>query len=334
MEDKTKIPLTLAEMCGLWTQYMNDSLAVCVNRYFLEKVEDEEVHPVIEFTLNTAKNNISFMEDLFEKEGFPIPIGFTDQDVNPKAPKLFSDSYVLMYLRHMSILAMQASGGVLGLATRPDVVSFHKNVLNKGVTLQDLARDLMLKQGIYIKPPYISTPETVDFVKKQHFLAGFFGNKRTLTSVEITHLFFNIKTNDLGKSLITGFAQIAQNEEVKQYFVRGKQIAQNHMDTFSDYLTKEDLPVPMSWDSNVSNHTTTVFSDKLMMYHISAMNASGIGNYAMAMAASPRRDIALKYTSLIPEVSMYAEDGAKIMIKNGWLEEPPQADDRDHLING
>ncbi|WP_462413724.1 hypothetical protein [Neobacillus sp. Marseille-QA0830] len=30
---------------------------------------------------------------------------------------------------------------------------------------------------------------------------------------------------------------------------------------------------------------------------------------------------------------MYAEDGANIMIKHGWLEEPPQADDREELMN-
>ena len=332
MEDKTKIRLTSAEMAGLWTKYINDTLAVCVNSYFLEKVEDEEVRPIIKWTLNTAKNNVSFMQELFKKENFPIPVGFTEQDVNPQAPRLFSDTFKLKYLRHMSILAMQASGGVLGLATRSDVVSFHESVLNAAVTLQKLTRELLLKQGTYIKPPYISTPETVDFVKKQHFLAGFFGNKRALTSLEISHLFFNTQTNSLGKGLITGFAQIAQNEDVKQFFVRGKQLAQKHMDIFSDYLKKEDLPVPMTSDSIVTNNTTKVFSDKLMMYHISAMNASGVGNYGMAMAASQRRDIGLKYASLIPETLLYAEDGANIMIKHGWIEEPPQADDREQLI--
>lgn len=332
MEDKTKIQLTVAEMSGLWTQYINDTLAVCVNSYFLEKVEDEEVRPIVEFTLNTAKNNVSIMQDLFKKENFPIPLGFTDQDVNSKAPRLFSDTFVLMYLRHMSILAMQANGGVIGLATRPDVAAFHKGVLKAAVTLQELSRDLLLKQGTYIKPPYISTPETVDFVKKQHFLAGFFGDKRALTSMEITHLFFNIQTNVIGGALITAFSQIAQNEEVKRFFVRGKQIAQNHVDIFSNYLKNGDLPVPMTSDSMITDNTTGIFSDKLMMFHISAMNASGISNYAMAMAASPRRDIGLKYASLIPEISLYIEDGANIMIKHGWMEEPPQADDRDQLI--
>jgi hypothetical protein len=67
------------------------------------------------------------------------------------------------------------------------------------------------------------------------------------------------------------------------------------------------------------------------MFHISAMIAAGIGNYGAAMSASPRKDIGIKYASLIPEIALYAEDGANIMINNSWLEEPPMADDRDQL---
>jgi nitrogen fixation protein len=33
------------------------------------------------------------------------------------------------------------------------------------------------------------------------------------------------------------------------------------------------------------------------------------------------------------EILQYAEDGANIMIDNGWREQPPQAPDRDQLAN-
>ena len=98
MEDKTNIQLTAPEMAALWTQYINDTLAVCVMSYFLEKVEDEEVRPIIEWTLDTAKENVSIMQEIFQKDDFPIPIGFTEQDVNPKAPRLFTDTFYLAYL--------------------------------------------------------------------------------------------------------------------------------------------------------------------------------------------------------------------------------------------
>jgi hypothetical protein len=332
MEDKTNVPLTAAEMSSLWAQYINDTLAVCVNSYFLEKVEDEEVRPIIERTLKIAKSNLSILQELFHKEDFPLPIGFTDKDVNPLAPRLFSDIFVLVYLREMSLLATAQNSAALGLASRSDVFGFHKSVLDQSVAMQDLIRELMLKQGTYVRPPFISVPDRVDFVEKQRFLAGFLGKKRALTSVEISHLFLNVQTNYIGKALIIGFAQTVQNEEVKRYLIRGIHMAQKHVDIFSDYLKKENLPAPMSWDTGVTDSTTKVFSDKLIMFHVSAMIAAGVGNYGMAMAASPRKDIGVKYASLIPEISLYAEDGANIMIKNGWMEEPPQADDRNQLI--
>jgi hypothetical protein len=89
----------------------------------------------------------------------------------------------------------------------------------------------------------------------------------------------------------------------------------------------------MGWDSAITDVTTNVFSDKFTMYHIFSMIAAGIGYYGTSMAASPRRDFGMKYAKLIPEISLYAEDGANIMIKNGWMEEPPRADNSDQLIN-
>ncbi|MDQ0242918.1 hypothetical protein J2S09_000454 [Bacillus fengqiuensis] len=334
MEDKTKIRLTSAEMSSLWSQYMSDTASICVMSYFLAKVEDEEVRPIVEYALNSSKGSIAFLQDFFRKESFPVPVGFTEQDVDITAPRLFSDTYMLMYLRSMSILGMAASSAALGLVTRSDLLDFHKRVFKSAVMLQDLSRELMLKQGTYVRPPFVSIPDKVDFVEKQHFLAGFLGEKRPLTTIEVTHLFMNVQTNAVGKTLMIGFAQTAQKPEVKQFLVRGKQIAQKHMNFFSDILMKEDLPAPMSWDTAVSDSTTKVFSDKLIMFHVSVMIAAGIGNYGTAMAASPRRDLGMRYASLIPEISLYAEDGANIMIKHGWLEEPPQADDRNRLAKG
>ncbi|MBY0099307.1 DUF3231 family protein [Mesobacillus maritimus] len=334
MEDKTNIRLTAAEMSGLWTQYINDTLVKCITSYFLENVSDEKVRPVIEFTLNTANQNLTMIGNIFKKDHFPIPVGFTDEDVNIKAPKLFSDTFMLMYLRHLSILTMAASSAMLGVVTRRDVVEIHKVVLKKSVELQDRTRDLMLEQGTYIRPPFISIPDKVDFVEKQQFLTGFFGKKRSLSSVEITHLFLNIQTNYIGKTLITGLAQVAEKEEVKQLLLRGKKMAQKHVEIFSKYLLEEDLPAPMGWDTAITDTTAKVFSDKLIVFHVSGMIAAGVGNYGAAMAASPRRDIGARYASLVPEVTLYAEDCANLMIKKGWMEEPPQTDDRDGLIKG
>ncbi|MBT2680915.1 DUF3231 family protein [Bacillus sp. ISL-35] len=331
MEDKTRIDLTAAEMSSLWTQYLNDTVSVCVLSYFLNNIEDNRVKEIVDFALNASQKNISLGKEIFDKEGFPYPIGFTGKDVNVHSPRLFSDTFVMMYIRHMSILGMAANAAAIGLGTRPDVIDHHKSVLKSAIQLQDMTRTLMLEQGTYIRPPFISVPDKVDFVEKQKFLSGFKNRRRALTSVEITHLFMNIQTNQIGKALIMGFIQVAQDKEVKGYLQRGKKIAQKHVDLFSEILKNNDIPAPMFWDSAVTDTTTQIFSDKLIMFHVSAMIAAGIGNYGAAMAASPRKDIGLQYANLIPEIALYAEDGANIMIKNSWLEEPPMADDRDVL---
>jgi hypothetical protein len=333
LEDKTKIRLTSAEMAALWTQFLNDTAVACILTHFLKKAEDKDILPILEKALQDSKNNITALKEIFDKEKFPVPMGFTPDDVVPNAPKLFSDSFVLMYMRHLSILGMSASAVSLGLITRSDIVAFFKNVLKSMMELQDLTKALMLEQGTYIRPPYITVPDKVDFVEKQKFLAGIFTiNKRPLTAIEISHLFLNIQTNAIGKALIMGFAQIAKSKDVKNYLMRGKEMAQDHITTFSNFLMKDDLTAPMTWDTAVTDSTKTVFSDKLIMFHITSMIAVGIGNYGAAMAASPRRDTAAKYASMIPEIAHYAEDGANILIKNGWLEEPPMTDDRDKLI--
>lgn len=37
------------------------------------------------------------------------------------------------------------------------------------------------------------------------------------------------------------------------------------------------------------------------------------------------------YARLTMEIGNYSMDGAKLLIKNGWLEEPPMNADRDEL---
>ncbi|MFZ0447268.1 MAG: DUF3231 family protein, partial [Bacillus sp. (in: firmicutes)] len=75
--------------------------------------------------------------------------------------------------------------------------------------------------------------------------------KRACFAVEISHLFLNTETNAIGKVLITGFAQIAQKDEVKQFLLRGKELSQKYLNIFSDFLIREDLPAPKTWDSEV-----------------------------------------------------------------------------------
>ncbi len=122
----------------------------------------------------------------------------------------------------------------MGDTARSDVHDFMKECLVSSTELEDQARKVMLSKGGYIRPPYISIPEKVDFVQKQNFLTGWFGDRRPLTAIEITQL-YNIQTNALGKALIIGFSQVAKSDTVSEYFIRGRDIASKHIEILVPY---------------------------------------------------------------------------------------------------
>ncbi|AGK55964.1 hypothetical protein B1NLA3E_21130 [Bacillus sp. 1NLA3E] len=102
MEKKHNIRLTSSEIGYLWANYQGDSLAKCVLTVFLHNVEDTETRPAIEYALSLAQNHLEKITEIFTGDHIPIPLGFTDEDINLNAPRLFSDSFYLNYLLDMA----------------------------------------------------------------------------------------------------------------------------------------------------------------------------------------------------------------------------------------
>lgn len=86
-------------------------------------------------------------------------------------------------------------------------------------------------------------------------------------------------------------------------------------------MREDDLPVPMLFDTEVTDSTTYTFSDKLMMFYTTTLIDLSLGYYGASIGGSPRRDLGVQYGRLSLKILKYAEDGANIMIKNGWLKE-------------
>ncbi|SDJ03636.1 DUF3231 family protein [Natribacillus halophilus] len=97
------------------------------------------------------------------------------------------------------------------------------------------------------------------------------------------------------------------------------------------YLPIKTISRLLTSDAGVTASTVAPFSDKLMMFFTSGLIATSIGYYGTAMAMSPRKDIITDYSRLTAEIMKYSAESAKILIDNGWMEEPPLAKDRDKL---
>jgi hypothetical protein len=323
--------LTSSEITSLWTTYQSSTMIICGVKYFLTTVEDEEISAILNYVLDFSNKRVQTVKQFLKEEQFPIPVGFTEQDVNLNVPRLFSDKLILLYMLNMGRFSLSLESINLSLSARDDVSAFYSECLEQAKELADRGRKLALKKGLFVRTPYLPTPKKVDFVKKQSFLNGWFGDRRPLLGIEISNLVYNSERNALGEALITGFSQVAKSKEVREYMIRGRKISTKHFEVFSSVLHEEHLSSTMNVTSEVTDSTLPPFSDKLMMFHIAALVASGIGQYGAAMSSSPRRDLGVMYTRLMTDIAKYAEDGANIMINNGWMEQPPIAADRDEL---
>ncbi|KAF0822321.1 DUF3231 family protein [Cytobacillus firmus] len=334
METNNPIRLTAPEMASLWTQYIFDTMSICFFRYALEHIEDPDVKSIYQTSLGLSQKHVQKITEFMLNENYPIPHGFTEKDdVNIQAPRLFQDPFYLNYIYIMTLQGMTGYSLSVGTSVRSDLRKYYITCMSETMELFDQSIDLMLSKGLFVRPPVISPPESVDFVKHQSFLTGWLGDRRPLNAIEIGDITFNMLKMHLHAALKVGFIQVAQSKEIRQYFMRGLDIANKHIKIFESVFKEDKLNSPVSWQSMITSSTSMTFSDKYMMYQILLSTQLSLSFYGSALSVNSRRDLGAHYIRLILELLQFAEDGANLMIKNGWLEQPPTASDRGSLAN-
>ncbi|KKI91279.1 hypothetical protein WQ54_15785 [Bacillus sp. SA1-12] len=327
------IQLTSAEIACIWTSYMNDSMSKCVLDYFLKDVGDNEIKSVIQFAYDISSTHLEKLTTIFNKEQIPIPTGFTNEDVNMNAPRLYTDPFMLIYINHMAKLGLLGYSGFVSMSARDDMRAYYREALIETSELFERSSKVLLSKGLFVRAPYIAYPTLTDYVDSKKYLSGtsIFSKQRPLNAIEISHLYMNIQTNTIGSKLSISFAQTSSSEIVQKWMLRGRDISKKHAQLFAKALLNNDIQSPVSSDIAITDSTTPPFSDKLTMFHMGFMSAAGTGNYATAAAASQRTDLIINYERLSLEIAQYAKDGADIMIKHEWMEQPPTTLDKNKL---
>ncbi|MEH6986237.1 DUF3231 family protein [Cytobacillus firmus] len=334
MNDSQNNALTAAEIAQLWTGYLNSSMCHCIFSYFSNTVEDQKLQSMLQEGLQLTEKHIQKLTSFFENEGLSVPYGFkVKEDVHLTAPKLFSENFSLHFIYNMAMFAVNFYALSKTLSVRSDIVEYFNTSLLEVNEYETKLKQMLVDKGLYMRSPHVIPVKETSFVESKKFMGGLFGDKRPLNVIEITNIYINLKRNALGKTIMVGFSQVAQSKEVGQFMTRGGDIAAKHTKVFSELLEESYLPVSMSWDMEVTDSTSPPFSEKLMMFMTTSLIALSAGIYATSAASSARKDISLNFIRLSAEIANYAEDGANILIKNGWFEEPPHPADHDELAN-
>ena len=117
-------PFTTFEIGKLWAAYMGNSMSIQILSYYLQHCDDEDIRMLLENALALSKDFTQRIEGYFKKENFPIPIGFTDDDVNLGAPRLYEDEFYVHYLKYAAKAGLSLYAVAVPLVMREDIREF------------------------------------------------------------------------------------------------------------------------------------------------------------------------------------------------------------------
>ncbi|MCZ8522565.1 MULTISPECIES: DUF3231 family protein [Paenibacillus] len=330
----TRFPrLSSSEIGYLWTGYMIDDMSLNVLAAFEKQAEDADVLRALVYALELARENNRERLGFFSGEGLPLPRGFAEAEPASSLPALFEERFFLFYLLQGGRLGLHFHAESLSVSTRPDYRAFCAERLHKAVRLYEEIMEMMLAKGLYARPPVIPVPEAPEQIQKTSFLQGWFGDTRPLHSVEIANVYKGMELLGLIQAICIAFAQTLVPKDLRTLCIRGAETAEEHLERLGGLLTKDDLPLPPTHVSEITGSQTPLFSERLMLCHVSGLFGSLITHYGQSLGSAMKHDVVAALLALIAGAGNYTEDVTEALIRHEWLEKTPGALDRDALID-
>jgi hypothetical protein len=326
---KGHIKLTTSEISVLWVTYMQNTAQRCFYKHFIQHIQDAEIKSIIKEVLTLIEGNTKQIKKIFLEENFPIPQGFSDEDVDLSAPALYTDLFALSFVYRGGQVVLPFYANCLTKVTRLDIYTLFSGRLFSETKLHKKALHLMLSKGLNDRPPKMEYPESVEFIGHEpSLISTWLGDKRPSDTLEIAEIFTGLERNAIGLNFIMGLIQVTKDKKLKDYLLKGKMLAEKQIDTFDKLLKENDHFTGFPTTMEVTNSTVSPFSEKLIMNFIVSTNEMAVSTLGYSLAFSMRKDIAADFSLFIADIMKYGSEGLKLLIERGWMEKPPQPIDR------
>ncbi|RSK29163.1 DUF3231 family protein [Bacillus sp. HMF5848] len=329
--DKDHLKLTSSEIGSLWGEFVNGTMTDVVNTYMFSIIEDEQIKAIFADAIETFKKQKEQISSFLKDEDFPVPIGFSETDLFKGKQRLFTDIFCLNYLHIMTLHGLLGHSTSLGVSVRKDLRSFYDSCDNDAKRMYHQTIELLLEKGNFQRDPLFYPTESPEFISSKDFTDGFFGKGRKLAATEIISISFNLKKSIMAKTLSIAFSQVAQTSEVRKFLSDSEKTADRQIKAFSKIMQADNLPVPKSWETEVTNSTDSPFSDKLMLYHIGFLFQAAQNYHGAGLASAMRTDLVTAYEGTILKNLLITKKWFDLMEKNRWLEQPPLAPNRKEI---
>lgn len=321
----SQAPLSVSEASNLWSTYQKKTMLICILDHAIEVCSNQEIISLLRFAYQEEEKFVSEIRSLLNGAKTISPIGFTDQDVNRGVPPLFDDSFYVSFLRTVMKLGIALNAIHLTMAYREDITDLFKRTSSHSNSIYTKCTELLQNNGFLARPPVITLPKENKLVQDTSYISGLHTKKRKLNAVEISLLFHGIENNLFAIQLLKGFIQVAEHEDVKEYFIKGKRLAKEIVQGFHELLLESDIQAPNNSVGTPKDTKEAPFSDKLMMFLINLFSSFGLTSNALSTSFSIRPDLPTKMTLAARDIFTYTKEGGKIMIRHNWMEEPPQS---------
>jgi hypothetical protein len=282
MSTSNQSPITSSELGNLWMTYQEKTMLMRFLEHFIEHEDNQQIGDILKSSYDNSSQTLGFIKTVLQEEGSVIPTGFTVHDVNKGVPKLFDFLYNLMYLHMMTKIEINLFALYSTMSYRRDIRQFFKQLTTSSQEIFDQCAQLLLEKGVLARPPYVTMPKEVSFVRDTNYLSGFklMKETRSLNVIELSQIHHAIENNLTGMQLMIGFAQVASNNEVKKYFVKGMKLSKDVETTLGEYLRADYIEPPATHAGKATNSTIAPFSDKLMIYSTNLLSTFGLGSNA------------------------------------------------------
>lgn len=320
--------MSSTELGALWMTYHKKTMILRMLEYFINIAEDEEAKNLMSELWEQLHPKVLEINSMFENEGAAIPKGFTEEDVNLEAPKLWDNGFDIMLCRILKEISTGMYALHITIAYREDIVRFYRQLTEITESFYDKFTQYLLEKSILPRPNYVTMPKSIDYITDKQYMKGtnILGHKRPLNTVEFGVLYRAFESNITGMQLMRGFAQCAKDNDVKDYFKKGMELSKEIIKENERILIQDNIQPPSTPGGTVRDSTTPPFSDRLMMFCNYLLGSFSLGGQGFSATFLWRNDIISKIGVQAKDIFEYTREGAMLMMSKGWIEEPPKMD--------
>ncbi|GAB4074128.1 hypothetical protein GCM10028778_16310 [Barrientosiimonas marina] len=324
MNEQPKMSST--ELGALWMTYHKKGVILRMLEYFIEKADDPKAKDLMSGLWKEIHPKAIEIKTLLENEGSAVPEGFTKKDINLEASKLWDNGFDIMFSRILKQVSMGIYVLHLTMTYRKDIIKLYKELTEITETYYDHFTQYLIEERFLSRPNYVTMPKSTGYITDKNYAKGtnIMGNKRPLNTVEFGVLYRYIETNITGMQLMDGFIQTTQDEDVKKYFTKGRELAKEIISETSDILLENGIQPPATPGGTVTSSTIPPFSEKLMMFCNYLLGGLAIGGGGFGAGFNLRNDLQIKTGIFAKDEFEYQREGTKLMMSKGWFEEPPK----------